>query len=215
MQLFDLAYQWTAWIEFALLVQLFLVSAIQPRAIAQGIQTIVAPIQRRYIDGSNPVVIVLLVIFQIGVLAFTLLYAVAALMPNHPMILLQHYLYMFPVILVVYLIKSGLDRCLQATFRYPVHLPTYLSHRNTLWQLSCMILFLYILLVPHLSTMMLWMIPLMTGIIYMGVTIGKLINLFGISIDHVIYITIYIVHAEIVPILVMAAAAYQLLTHTF
>jgi len=212
MQLYEMTYSWAAWIEAALLLGLLLISILRPHAIVQTVQALSSPIQRRYSESSShPLFRVLTILFQLGTVALALLTAVAAYMGKSSMVELRQYGEVAGMVVVVVLLKALIDKYILYTFRFPIHESTYTTYRQELWQLMGITLWVYLLVSVHINSTGQWVIPLVIAALYYSILWWKIMQLLGWSVTHTISVLLYMLHMELLPLVVIVMATKQLI----
>ncbi|MCQ2311472.1 MAG: hypothetical protein MJZ64_06980 [Paludibacteraceae bacterium] len=210
---YDIVNPWIIWAKFATLVLLLLICAMQPAIWRNGVQMLVAPIQRRYEDlTSQHTLKILRCIFRFGILSLTVLCAVhAALLPDRTLTL-HNWALAAALLIGCHIVKQIIDRYIVFTFRINIHLATINQHRSNIWQLAGVLLFVYIVVQEWLSAAWLWLLPCaIAGLAYL-IWWWKLMNLFGWSAKHLCYCTLYFLHAEVLPVGLAVAGTRYILT---
>jgi len=183
---------------------LFLISALQPHTIAQSMQALTSPIQRRYVSGeNNPILMLLRWFFQLCTMALTLAVAVTAWKKNTMEITWQTYWWSVGTMLVVMLGKGVIDRWIQLTFQYAINAKTYYKYRNELWMVMSVCMLLMLIISPWLSSSAQWIIPVVVMGLYYILLFWKLMQVFGWDIEHILYTLLYMAHAEVLPVMVV------------
>lgn len=216
MQLFDIVTPWIGWIEAALLCVVLMISALQPRSVLLSLQTLSSPIQRRYTSGSNGVIVfVLRAIYQLGTISLALLIAVSAYMGNGIPLMPHHYGLVMVVVVVIVLIKALVDKWIHLTIHFPINEVTYLKYRSELWQALSLLLWIYIFFSEWCNETIKWFIPCLMIGLYVIILWWKLMQVFGWTIEHICYTLLYMIHVEILPVLLMAGGIARILSLEF
>jgi len=213
MQLYEMTIEWMPWAVFLLLVLVVLLSAIQPQVVAQSLQSLSAPIQRRYTSGGGhrPLVWLLQGLWELGTLSLVLLVAVAAKTGIKSPITLTHYGLSTAMVAAIVMVKGLMDKCLHYTFGYIVSEKIYYAYRNGLWMVMSMVLWVMLMCKDLLCERALWMIPSAVVVAYYGLLWWKVLQAFGWSGKHIGYSLLYILHLEVLPVVVAAMGVAQLI----
>lgn len=198
---------------FALLVLLLLTCALQPRALSNGINMFVSPIQRRYEDASgNRLISLLQALFRVCTLSVVAGIGIRAY-TGAPAMCMSEWLLSVLLIIAVYAVRDLLTGYMQLTFHFPVHIRTCMQHRTNIWQMISLAMMGYLIALPWLPTRAQWMIPAAAAVTYLLVLWWKLTNLFGWSIKNVCNITLYWLHLELIPLIAIGGGIGYSVTH--
>ncbi|MCQ2347967.1 MAG: hypothetical protein MJZ65_02130 [Paludibacteraceae bacterium] len=204
MPLSDIIHPWLNWSTFALLVVLLVTCALQPRMVVNGLSMLASPIQRRYEDASDNMLIRMLqTLFRWGTLSLVATIGIQAYLGG-PTIQMSNWGLSAVIIIAVLAVRDLIIGYLQLTFHFAVHIPTCMQHRTNIWHMISLVLTAYLIALPWLSATVQWVTPVVAAGIYLVVLWWKLVNLFGWNIKNICNITLYWLHLEVVPLLAMA-----------
>jgi len=203
MQLIETPISWLPWVEAGLMGLMLLICAIQPYTIAQSLQTLSSSVQRRYVLGeNNPILVGLRALFIWGSFALAMLMAIAAWRGETEVIGFGRYMKAGGMLAIAMVGKGIVDKWIQYVFRYPITEKTYYQYRGDVWVLMGVVMMLVSIVGMWLGSVWQWLIVGAVLVAYWILIWWKLMQLFGWSIEHIIYVLLYMIHVEVLPVVV-------------
>lgn len=196
---------WTPWVLLFLLFCLGAAFAVNPEGIADAFRTAFKPIERRYADSQKWQWLIPAYIFHLSVLALLVYWAAYAyLAPSSAEWTFTGFLMVLLIVIGVELLRLLAGLMLNGIFQLVPHILPVLQHYVHMWVAVCLVLYVLMLFgfYGHAS---IW-IGYGSGILCILFLIAlsvKLFRQFCHSVWGVLYIVLYIVTLEILPVVGM------------
>ena len=194
---------------FGLIICLLFAEWQRPGCVASAFRTTFSRLERMYGDSATSVVgSIFLNIFRIGTLALAVYMGTR---DGNSGILARGYLFVLLLLLSVIMVKMFLGWLVSYTFELRRAKDVYLSHYDNLWTVLSILLYPLLLLYIHLSdnTVIPWLL-LSIGAMFVLVVFVKMVMHFYRGAQTALYLALYMMTLEILPLAVIVYGAMQL-----
>ena len=189
---------WSTWLLLGLLLSMVIAEVLQPGTIRTSFRMVFSKMERTYGDSATSMVSTLcLNIYRIGIIAFVLYITLY----TRPPFSIITFLKIIGILLIVLLIKQLITALVSYTFDLRRSYMLFRSQYSCLLTLICLLLFPLALCDLHWGHLMVmkWMLAPMALVLLAGL-ITKLFQDFYNGAKSLAYIVIYLVTAEIIPL---------------
>lgn len=188
---------------------ILIATTTRPKVLQNIWRMFLSPIQRCYEDeDSNILQNTLLTLFQGGTLALVTLVSMTAIYGINGIADIRHFGQIIALIAGVWVGKIVLMKYIHYTFALSMQWSDWKKHYTSVWMMFCLVGFIYLLAAPYLSLSLRGWIPCCLLVVYIISVAWKVIPSFSISIKNSLYLLLYFVHLEVLPIALVAWGTY-------
>jgi len=180
-----------------LLVCFVLSEVLQPETLRAAFRTTFTKMERIYGDRArNLYGVILLNLFRIGTFAM----ALYAFTYHSAPFSLRTYGIIIGVVLAVLTVRAAVSWLVAYTFELQRTVVIYLPQYDNLWTMLCVLLYPAILLCINFSGEAFHWLAIAIGALFVGVMIFKIVQYFYAGPQSVLYLLIYVVTLELLPL---------------
>ena len=200
---------WVAWVMLGLLVCAILAGVFQPAVIRQGFVSLFSKVERSYNDSPmNYIGQALLFVFRAGIVGMAIYLftynSQLAMHANSSEFLFSRYMTIMGAVAAMEVVKYLVSLLLNYTFQLSRQFATLFAHYTYVSTSICCVLYPLLLLIIYFGSQALTTIGLcvMMSVCWLVLFI-KWIRVFFTSIPSVIYVLLYILTIEVLPLLTL------------
>ena len=189
---------WPMWLMFFLLLCVVLAEVFQPGMIPLAFRTTFTRLERTFGDRANTLVSSLLLnVFRVGTLAMSLYLFTYHSMPFS----ILTYCYISLLLVAVVFVKMLLSWLVSYAFEMRRPMTAFVPQYDNLWTVLCVLLYpLNLLYINALQSVWFRWIPLVAVVLFVVMIVFKLLQNFYSGLHSLVYLLLYLVTLEIVPL---------------